>query len=137
MISQKETSQELDYAHPGRRYQAQFVDMLVSLLVFVAGLYLLKVIGYEADTGVIVVVLLAFSYFVFSDALPNGQSIGKIVLKLSVISYKTGKPCSIVQAFLRNVFSPILGWIDVVLMLGKKRQRLGDLFAGTVVVDLR
>ncbi|MFL0805621.1 MAG: hypothetical protein K6L81_18050 [Agarilytica sp.] len=51
-----------------------------------------------------------------------------------VISKSRGKPCSVFQSLVRNVFSPVLGVVDAIIILGKGRQRLGDLMANTVVI---
>ncbi len=124
-------------AHPGKRYQGQFIDGLVCFALFGLCIYFFKVSGYEPKHPVIGLFLVPFLYFVLSDSLPNGQSIGKRVLGLYVVSKSTGKPCTIVQSIVRNVFTPILGVFDAILILGKKRQRLGDLMANTQVVQKR
>lgn len=121
-------------AHPGKRYQGQFIDGLISLLLFAGVIYLLKLIGLEGELANILVVIIPLSYFVFSDALPGGQSLGKKPFGIAVVSKTTGKPCSIWQSFIRNIFTPILGLLDAVLVIGKKRQRLGDKFANTIVI---
>jgi len=123
-------------AHPAKRYAGQFIDLLISLGLFAAGLYIIQLVIEKNDAAVITVVAIAFSYFVFSDALPNGQSIGKKILGMSVISKSTGKPCTVLQSFARNVLTPFLGLVDSVFILRKDRQRLGDKMANTVVIDL-
>ena len=89
----------------------------------------------EASLAGVIKIVVPLLYFVFSDALPGGQSLGKKLLGIKVVSKTTGKPCNILQSFLRNAFSPILGIIDAALILGRERQRLGDLFANTIVVE--
>jgi len=121
-------------AHPGKRYQGQFIDGLISIVLFAGVMYLSKVIGFEGDVANTLIVIIPVSYFVFSDALPGGQSLGKKPFNISVVSKTTGKPCNIWQAFIRNIFTPILGVLDAVLIIGKKRQRLGDRFANTIVI---
>ncbi len=79
-------------------------------------------------------ILVPFSYYALSDALPKGQSLGKKPFGLYVISKSTGKPCSVFQSLVRNVFSPVLGVVDAIIILGKGRQRIGDLMANTVVI---
>lgn len=82
----------------------------------------------------ILIVAVPFSYFLLSDALPNGQSIGKRILGIYVVSKTTGEPCKLWQSVARNLFSPVLGAIDAIVLLGKERQRLGDIFANTIVL---
>ena len=67
------------------------------------------------------------------DGFKNGQGLGKKLLSLQVLRLKDGKPCSFKDSFIRrltSVFQPL----DSFWTLGKKRQRMGDKFAETVVV---
>lgn len=73
-----------------------------------------------------------WSYMLVRDALP-GQGLGKRLMKLRVTDSETGKKCSWSQSFWRNV-SHFVFLIDAIFILGKKRMRLGDIIAGTVVV---
>lgn len=123
-----------DLAHPGKRYQGQFLDGLVCLLLFFLCIYTIRSMGFEGQWVDIFILAVPLGYFVFADALPNGQSLGKLPLGICVVSRSTGKPCSILQSFARNVLSPFLGVIDAILILGKRRQRLGDKIANTVVI---
>ena len=116
-----------ELAHPGKRYQAQALDFLVSLIIFFSLVYFFRFIGFSGEIAGVVMIAIPFSYFVLSDALPGGQSLGKKPFGIHVVSKNTGEPCNILQSFLRNFFSPIFGWIDAILILGKKRQRLGDI----------
>ncbi len=121
-------------AHPGKRYQGQFIDGLIVIFLFAITLYIFRVTNVEGTLPEVLVFLIPACYFVFSDALPGGQSLGKKPLGLSVVSKTTGKPCKLWQSFMRNAFTPILGILDAVLIFGKKRQRLGDKFANTIVI---
>jgi uncharacterized RDD family membrane protein YckC len=121
-------------AHPGKRYQGQFLDGLIAISLFFLTNYFLSFVEVEANLAGFIKVMVPVFYFVFSDALPGGQSLGKMPFGLKVVSKDTGKPCKIWQSFVRNAFSPILGLIDAVMILGKNRQRLGDLFANTIVI---
>ena len=67
------------------------------------------------------------------DGFKNGQGLGKKLLSLQVLRLKDGKPCTFKDSFIRrltSVFQPL----DSLWTLGKKRQRMGDKFAETVVV---
>lgn len=79
-------------------------------------------------------VSIAAIYLIFSDALPNGQSLGKKLLGMSVVCKNSGKSCSLWQAFVRNILTPAIGVFDAVFILAKRRQRIGDMMAGTIVV---
>ncbi|MDE0010419.1 MAG: PspA/IM30 family protein [Candidatus Poribacteria bacterium] len=70
----------------------------------------------------------------FIDGFRNGQGIGKKLLSLQVVRLKDGKPCTFKDAFVRR-FAGILQPLDFFWSFGSKRQRLGDKFAETAVVD--
>ena len=68
------------------------------------------------------------------DGFKNGQGLGKKLLSLQVLRLKDGKPCTFKDSFIRrltSVFQPL----DSLWTLGKNRQRMGDKFAETVVVE--
>jgi len=121
-------------AGTGQRYQGQFLDGLISFFIFGCMLYISNLIKLEGNLATAAIFLVPFLYYALSDALPGGQSIGKKVLNIAVVSKDTGEPCSVWLSFLRNAFAPILGIIDLVLIFGKKHQRLGDMLANTIVV---
>ena len=70
----------------------------------------------------------------FMDGYKNGQSPGKSALNIQVRSLKDGKPCGFKDSFIRR-FIGIFQPLDFLFTFGKKRQRLGDKFAETVVVE--
>jgi len=121
-------------AGAGRRYQGQFIDGLITLALFALCISVAKLFTLESQLADILIFVIPAAYFLLSDALPNGQSIGKIVLKISVVSKRTGKPCNVLQSLARNILTPILGIIDAVFILFNNRQRLGDMLANTIVV---
>jgi uncharacterized RDD family membrane protein YckC len=121
-------------AHPGKRFQGQFIDGLIAYMLGIVAFYLLHaIIG--KDASVFVAVTVGLIYFLFSDALPNGQSIGKKLLKIKVINKETLQPCSFIQSFLRNITFP-LGIIDWVFIFFGTHRRLGDFMASTIVVKI-
>lgn len=86
------------------------------------------------------------SYFIFFEWLWNGQTPGKRLLKLRVIR-EDGRPITLWEAVARNllrVFDAIPGFVLpvysiglIVIFLNDRDQRVGDIFAGTVVVRER
>jgi uncharacterized RDD family membrane protein YckC len=123
-------------ASPGVRYFGQVIDIVISITIFMLPFYLAPMVGLEQETVSLVSFFSAILYFLFSDGLPNGQSLGKKILGIAVISTTSGKYCSFTQSFFRNLLTPVLGMIDAVFILGKKRQRLGDKLAKTIVVEI-
>lgn len=95
----------------------------------------------------ILVLFLIFSgYFVFFEWLWNGQTPGKRLLKLRVIR-DDGRPITLWEAIARNLlrigdaapgfFIPVYSIGLITIFLNDRDQRLGDVFAGTVVIRER
>ena len=140
---------EFPLAGVGSRFLALAIDMLVQLaigvLVFavVAGTWSLvrpRAGGpWLLAIAVIAVFLLFYGYFAGFEAFWHGQTPGKRLVGLRVLSV-TGRPARIDEAILRNLLRvidqlPGVYAIGIVTMLVSSRnQRLGDLAAGTVVV---
>lgn len=95
---------------------------------------------------IFVLFLLFSGYFVFFEWLWNGQTPGKRLLKLRVIR-EDGRPVTIWEAIARNllrIFDAAPGFLIpiysvglIVIFLSNRDQRVGDLFAGTVVIRER
>jgi len=142
------TSQNIDIDYEigglGERIVASLIDYGIFFLI-----YILAVIGgimfasVGKSVGFIVVVVIYCSLFVFYDLLcetfMNGQSIGKRVMKIKVISLDGRRP-SFGQYLLRWMFRIV----DFTLTFGgcalisaavsKKCQRVGDIVAGTTLI---
>lgn len=90
--------------------------------------------------------LLFAGYFVFFEWLWSGQTPGKRLMKLRVIR-EDGRPITIWEAIARNllrIFDAIPGFVIPIYSIGlisiflnRRDQRVGDLFAGTVVIRER
>ena len=95
---------------------------------------------------IIVLFLLFAGYFIVFEWLWNGQTPGKRLLKLRVIR-EDGRPITLWEAIARNllrIFDAVPGFIVPVysiglisIFMGARDQRVGDVFAGTVVVRER
>lgn len=83
-----------------------------------------------------------FFYSLVSELLMNGQSVGKRVMAIKVISISGEQP-SLSQYLIRWLFraidfyliSPLIGLITVAVSY--RKQRLGDMVAGTVVIKTK
>ena len=145
---------DFSLASIGSRFLALAVDSLIQGGVF-AVIFLLAALatfisGRSIDTvgdWAMAIVILAWflinqGYFALFEAIWNGQTPGKRVVGLRVISV-TGRPISVFEAILRNVVRIAdqmpgiyaIGMISV--FVTERNQRLGDLAAGTVVVHER
>jgi uncharacterized RDD family membrane protein YckC len=78
-------------------------------------------------------------YFTYLEAT-SGQTLGKRLLNLRVVDPATGRPPSFEKAFVRSILR-IVDWLPFLYLLGfvlalvtERKQRLGDLAAGTIVV---
>ena len=98
-------------------------------LVFLFGAWANKELPTLALSGT---ALWALGLFLM-DGFKNGQGLGKKLLSLQVLRLKDGKPCTFKDSFIRRLTS-VLQPLDSFWTLGKKRQRMGDKFAETVVV---
>ena len=95
----------------------------------------------------IIVLFLVFAgYFIFFEWLWNGQTPGKRLLKLRVIR-EDGRPITLWEAIARNllrIFDAVPGFVLpvysiglITIFLSGRDQRIGDMFAGTVVIRER
>lgn len=130
---EQKLSNEIDksLASISARIVAQIIDSIVAALILFVPVFILKD---EVEDLFLIILIAYLGYLLFQDALPNGQSIGKRVMKLSVVNIKTGKPCSFIGSAVRNAFLLFFGIIDLLLILSRYKQRLGDKVASTVVI---
>lgn len=141
----------------GSRFLAAVVDtFLILVLQVVVNLTLIFIValaggpsllesGLSGDVSVVVGVfgLLAFAflwgYYIFFELLWNGQSPGKRLVGLRVIT-QNGAPIDVAAAIIRNLvrivdFLPLYYGLGVLSMfIDTQSRRLGDFAAGTVVV---
>ncbi len=153
-----------DLASMGARFGAQFLDLLITyagLLMLLILLIWLDILPYSAlgTLFVLLIFLLRIPYYILSELVWNGRTLGKRIVKIRVIS-ANGRRLTPHQITARNlmkeieVFTPATmllagdsDWISVLLLLvwvlfvlavpllNKKKQRLGDMIAGTIVVE--
>jgi len=143
---------EYTLAGAGSRFLAIAVDTALQLLAVLMVLVLLLVAARAAaGTGfrgsatwvqaalVLAYFVLMYGYFAVFEALWSGQTPGKRIIGLRVIS-TSGRPITTLDSILRNILRIIdsipgiyaVGLISV--FVTARNQRLGDLVAGTVVV---
>jgi uncharacterized RDD family membrane protein YckC len=123
-----------------RRVAAGIVDLLIvaagAALVLFAGDALTG--DRSAVRGALGFVILGWAlYYFFATESGDGQTVGKKLMKLRVVR-ADGSPAGMaeiaVRTILRVVDNYLVGLI-VMLATGERRQRIGDLAAGTIVVD--
>jgi uncharacterized RDD family membrane protein YckC len=140
---------EFETASVGSRSLAQALDVLVRFgLVYGLALFAALVSQGIGTTPAIVLVFVGiffiiFGYPVLFETRWNGQTIGKRVLGLRVVTVE-GAPVRFRHATVRSVLSivdfflpPIGVTATFVALLNRQSQRLGDVFAGTIVLRER
>ncbi|WP_062115224.1 RDD family protein [Collimonas pratensis] len=113
------------------RIIAYIIDILAAGLLAVFAESLIQTVSpidAQAYAG-----LIALLYLLFKDAF-DGQSFGARVVRMKVVTMSDGHPCSWLRSPIRNIFL-IFGLIDAAFALGKAHRRLGDLVAGTHVIN--
>ena len=145
-------SLSLDVAGVGDRAFAWLVDLLCIFLLWILALLLYSVSGdllreWQGLSGigqvlaVLGVFLSGWGWDVAWELFGGGRTPGKRALGLRVVR-TDGAPVGIVESLARNVLRAVelpLGYAPGVLLvaLSPRRQRLGDLVAGTLVVRER
>jgi uncharacterized RDD family membrane protein YckC len=140
----------------GSRFLASLLDTLIVGLLQIVILVVLTLVIRAFDSGAfadqisawvyaifgLVAAIFYWGYYVFFELLWNGQSPGKRWVGLRVIR-SDGTPITISEALIRNLarlvdFLPAAYGIGIVTMfIDKQSRRLGDLAAGTLVVQDR
>lgn len=142
------------YAGLGPRFLAALIDLLVLVAVTLlialpfgflfaavalAGNYPALLINLLFGPLVAILIVVWILYFTYFEGT-EGETLGKKVLHLKVVDVATGQPPSLGRAFVRTLLR-IVDWLPALYFLGfvvaaltDRRQRLGDLLAGTVVV---
>jgi uncharacterized RDD family membrane protein YckC len=120
-----------------RRVMAAIVDLLIVTAGAVAVLLAGESLTGDRQSALGAVILGWALYYFFALESGGGQTIGKKLMKLRVVRADgrgAGMREIAVRTILRVVDNYLVGLI-VMLATGERRQRVGDLAAGTIVVD--
>ena len=134
----------IDYpvASIGDRILAHLIDRIVLILYSVA--VVAALVNLDVDLWYVWLVLLGVPWMLYNllfEIFMNGQTPGKQVMKTKVVRLN-GTPPTIGDYLLRWIFSFVDFYIlsgalaVVIIAMGGKGQRLGDIVAGTSVVKL-
>jgi len=138
------TSQNVLISHPaasiGKRILAQAIDFVIIIVYVISAFFVLNKIGINSDAIGVIIMLPAIFYSFLSELFLHGQSLGKKVLNISVVKLDGSQP-TIIDYFLRWILRmidiPFYGSVAIItIAVNGKGQRLGDLAAGTTVIDL-
>ncbi|MDO9374977.1 MAG: RDD family protein [Ferruginibacter sp.] len=155
---------EFEIAAFHKRFLAYLIDLVLMILYMFSMFYLLYggfKLGEESYGLVLLIwVIPMLLYTVVSEHLMNGQTVGKKIFNIKVVSLEGGEPTLgqyLLRWFMRfyewafivfflfwgNFYLGLL-WLMVggitsviIIAISSKSQRLGDLVAGTVVVETR
>jgi uncharacterized RDD family membrane protein YckC len=130
-------------AGPARRFVAYLLDtVLLGLAMLLLTLVLIMLsLGSPSGFGPIFLgyFILTWGYGAFCEGIFNGQTVGKALMGIRVVS-EQGVPISGAQAILRNLVGAVDGYAFFFqiglasMILSRRFQRLGDMAAGTMVV---
>ena len=126
-----------------RRVLAAIVDLAIVGAGTVLILFAADALASDSGDvrGALSAVILGWAlYYYFALESGDGQTVGKKLLKLRVVR-ADGRPAGMREIAVRTVLRVVDGvgayivGLIVMLATGQRRQRLGDLAAGTIVVD--
>ncbi len=121
-------------AHPTTRFHSHCIDGVITLLLFSGCIGIQQYFALTGSLSDLFISLIPASYYLLSDALPNGQSLGKRWMNIQVVHYQTLQPCQAWQSLLRKGVIPIFGLLDTVFIFLKEHRRAGDYLAHTIVI---
>ncbi|MCC6369559.1 MAG: RDD family protein [Bacteroidia bacterium] len=94
--------------------------------------------GNEIMIGVLILLALpAFMYNLLCETFMNGQSFGKKIVKIKVVKLNGTQPnfgSYLIRSMFRIIDDGLIGLITIAAT--EKAQRLGDMVAGTTVIEL-
>lgn len=138
---------EYDLASLGERMVAAIID----LVIIVGYIILIELFGafsnglFNTDAGWIVffIIMLPVTFYsLLSETVLNGQTVGKRVMGIKVISLSGNQP-AFSQYLIRWLFRMVDIWMSsfvlatIMVAATEKHQRLGDIVAGTTLVKTR
>ena len=124
-------------ASDSRRLAAALIDGVIATGIVVG---LVEALGFRGFSGLIALAVVLAWDFLFESL--RGQTIGKRVMKIRVVR-RDGSRFRPQHAAARNVLRildglpgvPIVGLLSMTISGRSRRQRIGDLAAGTIVVE--
>ncbi|MGV0603417.1 RDD family protein [Mycolicibacterium sp. XJ1904] len=130
------------------RAVAALIDITVVFLLYLIGILLFSLTLTQLDPALSAAVLIIFTvlallgYPLVFETATRGRSLGKMAMGLRVVS-EDGGPERFRQAFFRALSGVIEIWMlaggpaVISSLLSAKGKRLGDIFAGTIVISER
>lgn len=159
LLVKLDTGFNIEVEFPISPFHKRLIAWLIDLLTCWLYLIIMAAIFNTNEYWINAIIFLpALFYHLVSEITFNGQSLGKIAMGIKVITEEGGQP-TIGQYIIRWVFKLIdlpfwifllivkgvLPWYTMPLVFGglafviftPKSQRIGDLLAGTILIDLK
>ncbi len=128
---------EYELASLGVRFVAGFIDLIIIAVYYLIVVWLFE----RIDTLLIIFFALISFYHFFFELYNGGQSPGKLLMKIKVVTLRGTAPTAF-DYFLRWIFRLVditftLSSVGILSILTSQRsQRIGDILANTVVIQL-
>ena len=125
-------------ASVGDRIFAQLIDWGVLLAYFALLTWFIVVTGIDGWWWMVLYLFPLFFYSLLCEILNQGQTLGKMALKIRVVKMDGSMPTLgsyLMRWMLFLIDGPATSFVGLVAMiLTRNNQRLGDMAAGTVVI---
>lgn len=148
LVTGEAVALDLRVARLASRALALLIDAFVQLIALYIGLIVVRLATLNADQSVaiglslIVVVAVLVGYPTATETLTRGRTLGKLAVGLRVVA-DDGGPERFRQALVRALAGFLEFWslfgspALICSLLNRNEKRLGDLFAGTIVIQER
>ncbi|WP_406318492.1 RDD family protein [Streptosporangium sp. NBC_01639] len=139
---------EVRVAQLPSRVAALLIDLVVQGLTLLGASFLVGLLAFSADGALLAMIYIALTvlvivgYPVIFETLSRGRSLGKLALGLRVVG-DDGGPERFRQALFRGLAGVLEFWMLsgapalISSLISEKGKRLGDVFAGTMVISER
>ncbi|HEX4814301.1 MAG TPA: RDD family protein [Nonomuraea sp.] len=139
---------EVRVAQMPSRALAIIIDMAVQLVVLIGAYAITGAFAVISDpamsaaVSILLAVLVFVGYPVLFETVSKGRSLGKLALGLRVVS-DDGSPERFRQALVRGLAGMVEFWVLsgapalIASLVSQRAKRLGDVFAGTIVISER
>ncbi|GAB4327040.1 MAG: RDD family protein [Flammeovirgaceae bacterium] len=133
---------QYELASAGDRVTAYIIDMLIKIAYIIFLVFSFSFFSFQVSNSLIVILSLPLLFYdLILEYFRDGQTIGKQKMKIKVIAV-TGRQASVSSYILRWMFRPVdfvlfspAIALATILIVGKG-QRIGDIAAGTCVVNI-
>ena len=145
IITPQNIELEYELGSVGDRIVAGLIDTAIIaayLIIMIIILSLSKIQGSGIQILMVLMYLPVCFYTLASELLMNGQTVGKRVMQIKVISINGNQP-SFSQYLIRWLFRLIDIWITsyllaiIMIAVSRNHQRLGDLVANTTLIKTK